>query len=175
VLGLNVLAENGFAAPVAGPVDDVKPPLTLAVVPWVLGLNVLVENGFAAPVEGPVDEVKPVNGVEFFEGSVMDGSAALGENRLVEGGETLMTLANRFEVEVTGGSILGVAVDGCGVGVVGTSDGRARFDGDALRSSGLSSLTLRFVDKLDSLPVMPFMAARCFFKTSILFLSAELC
>jgi hypothetical protein len=90
-------------------------------------------------------------------------------------GLLLMALANRLEVAVAGGLNLGVGAIDCGVGVAGTSAGRARFVGEASRISGLSSLTLRFVDRADSFPVTPFSAARCFLAISIFFLIAELC
>jgi hypothetical protein len=85
-------------------------------------------------------------------------------------GLLLIALANMLDVAV--GLNWGA---GSGVGVVGASAGRARLVGDASRPSGLSSLTLRFVDNADSLPVTPFAAARCFFAISIFVLIAELC
>ena len=82
----------------------------------------------------------------------------------------LIALAKRLEVAV------GVGLDfEAGVGDAVGSAGRARLDEEACCSSGDCSLTLRLTDKLDSLPVMPFAWARCFFASSICFLRVELC
>jgi hypothetical protein len=114
-----------------------------------------------------------------FEDSSAGAGAVFTANMLLcsEGvdGLLLIALANRLEVAVAGGLNLEEDAVDCGVGVAGTSAGRARFDGEASRASGLSWLTLRFVDKADSWPVIPFSAARCFFAMSIFFLIAELC
>ena len=122
--------------------------------------------GAEGPADAPNEGVKPVL-----------GAAALGGSVLFSGVEPLlMAFENRFEVAVAGGLTLGVVVeviDDFGVGVEGSA-GRERLD-DSWRPSELSSLTFRFVESADSVPVTPFAAARCFFALSILVLSVRDC
>jgi hypothetical protein len=145
----------------------------------VFGLK--AENGLwtPSPTEPGIFGWNPVAGAADFDGSGAEACVVFGAKRLVDSagaaGLLLMAFANMFEVAVAGGLNLGAGIEGCGVGVVGASAGRARFVGEASRDSEVSSLTLRFVDNADSLPVTPFAAARCFFAMSIFFLIAELC
>jgi hypothetical protein len=168
------LAANWLANPPLPPVVlGLKPPAGALLVD---GLNPLAVNGLATPENG----WEPGTEVANFEGSRAGFSVAFCANMFVgsKGTEVLLLIAleNKAEVAVAGGGLnLGIEADGCGVGVVGVSVGRDRFEGDASRFSGLSSLTLRFVDKDDSLPVTPFAVARSFFARSIFFLIAELC
>jgi hypothetical protein len=78
----------------------------------------------------------------------------------------LIALPKMLEVFDAGGLAFGVVLgiaNAFGFGVAGVSSARCLFVGDPSRSSRLTSASgLRFTDKLDSLPVMPFSAAFCF-------------
>ena len=142
-------------------------------------VEVVVASDVLLPFVVDDDGVKPVTDAAGFDGSALDVSPVFDMNKFVDTGEGTgllpMALANMFDVDVAGGLNFGVGAVGCGVGVVGASLGRARLEGDTSRFSGLSSLTFRFVDSVDSFPVMPLAAARCFFALSILFLISVAC
>jgi hypothetical protein len=175
-LVLDVLVE-GLNPPILAAVEGLKPPLALDVL--AVGLKAFAEN---RPGEALVsfDGVnwKPTAGAAGFAGSGAGAVAAFGVKRVlgVEDACGLLpiALANRFDVAVAGGLALGGWAAGWGVGVAGGSAGRARLVGEACRSSGLPSSTLRLVDNDDSLPVTPFAAARSFLAISIFVLIAEL-
>lgn len=148
-----------------------------------LGLKPDEAAEVSAPLVVGTEGLKPKLGVDAAgcEGSVAGFSAVFGANRLVDdagaGVEGLfpIALANMFDVAVAGALSFGVEAESCGVGPADASVARARLEGDGSRTSWLSSLTLRFVDKLDSLPVIPRPAARCFFTLSIFFLMSTAC
>lgn len=86
----------------------------------------------------------------------------------------LIAFENKLEEAVAGGLAFGVVVElkvDFGVGVDGSA-GRERLEDCWLE---LSSLVLRFVERVDSLPVTPCAAARCFFALSILAFSVRDC
>lgn len=174
-LDANWLAKS---PPLLATAAGLNPPLLLLLALEVdVGLNP-PENSeleLVVPFAAGTDGLKPVLAVEAL------GASAATEfelNKLLDGaaGWLLIALANMLDVAVgVGGLNFGVGVEGCAGGAEMGSAGRARFEGEALRSSCCSSLTLRFVDKLDSCPVTPLDIARCFFALSIRFFNVELC